>query len=220
MGQYIKFKNQEVKIGTCENCYYITFQQMKANAHKMQDIGDGSPESYLKVNSGYRFRFPFVDELKVEPFTFSEFKRGFLFQVPKHIGIEIHHEKIFTRIGFQQNNTHDKEAGISVPCPQSEDFDGRRWHNEGVLFIEFTQQKYVISETTGLKELQTVARCPYCGASSRLSKQEVESMLNYYKELQERETMLNSANKEFKPSYLVHIQTLEISLQGYNNYNN
>lgn len=218
MGQYIKFKNQEVKIGTCEDCYYITFQQMTENKSRFSDIGDGNAQSYLKVDSGYRFRFPFIDESKIEPFQFDEFHKGFLFRIPKTIGVEISHKPIFTRVGFQANNTQDKEAGIEIPCPQMDDFEGRRWSNEGILYIEFTQQKYVINE--GVKELQTVARCPYCGTSSRLNKQEIESMLNYYKELQERETMLNSANKDFKPSYLIHIQTIELALKGYTDYNN
>jgi hypothetical protein len=217
MGQYIKFRKEDVKIGTCENCYYITFQQMAKHAHEMSNTGDGSPDSYLKVDSGYRFRFPFQDEINSEPFAYDDFDKGFLFKIPAGLGVTIHHEDIFTRVGFQNHNTHNKEAGISIPCPQSEGFSGRRWHNDGILYLEFTQQKYVTQD--GKKELQTVARCPYCGASSRLTREEVDLMLTHYRELHSIEVQRNVNNTEFKPQYLVHIATLETALLGYSEFN-
>lgn len=65
MGEYIKYKGNEVKIGTCENMFYTSYQKYK-NAfdlgHLQKLYGNGDPSEYLDIENGYRFRFPFPDE--------------------------------------------------------------------------------------------------------------------------------------------------------------
>ena len=55
MGEYIGYKNTEVKIGTCENLYYTTYEVFveKNNNLELHDSGDGSPEEFL--NGKFRF---------------------------------------------------------------------------------------------------------------------------------------------------------------------
>lgn len=68
MGEYIRYKGSEVKIGTCENMYYTSYQKYKKAfdlGHLQQLQGNGNPSEYLDTKRGYRFRFPFPDEDKL-----------------------------------------------------------------------------------------------------------------------------------------------------------
>jgi len=67
MGEYIKHRGTEVKIGTCESLYYVTYPKY-IRALKdglLSALDSNSPEIYAKPNSGFRFRFPFPDEDKL-----------------------------------------------------------------------------------------------------------------------------------------------------------
>lgn len=68
MGEYIKYKGNEIKIGTCESLYYTSYQKYAQALQEGQLSsvpGNVPPEAYAKPDSGYRFRFPFLDEDKL-----------------------------------------------------------------------------------------------------------------------------------------------------------
>lgn len=82
MGEYVKYKNDKIKIGTCENLYYATYDKyldaLKKGELSLVD-GNDYPVNYAKPNSGYRFRFPFPDEDKLSLRDISildDFHRG------------------------------------------------------------------------------------------------------------------------------------------------
>lgn len=56
MGNYLKQRGEQVKLGTCENLYYTRFHSLNT-AHDIE----GDKEHYLRSDQ-YRFRFPFPDE--------------------------------------------------------------------------------------------------------------------------------------------------------------
>jgi len=101
MGEYVKHRilGDNVKIGTCESLYYVTFPQF-AKAAKAEHINAGAANTYMKPGAGFRFRFPFPDE---KNYTFGSdgpdhnFDRGHLLKVPKRYGIEMGHETQFFR---------------------------------------------------------------------------------------------------------------------------
>jgi hypothetical protein len=65
MGEYIKYQGTEIKIGTCEDMYYATYQKYNLALERGQLIksdNSSNPEEYAKPDSGIRFRFPFPDE--------------------------------------------------------------------------------------------------------------------------------------------------------------
>lgn len=65
MGEYVTYLGRQVKIGTCENLYYVSFQKyQRAYVADMMWRCDGNdyPSEYLKPDSANRFRFPFPDE--------------------------------------------------------------------------------------------------------------------------------------------------------------
>ena len=199
MGEYIGTGKKQVKLGTCESLYYTTFEQLKKSKFK-----ESEKESFLKLDSGYRFRFPFPDE-KIEIGTHENYDRGFLFKLPKELKIELGHGKRFIRVGFDRSESkHYDEIGIEIPCPFSEKFSDTgiksvKWHNDLIIF-EIIQQKYTTAQ--GAPMLVTVARCPYCGNAFQLSKDEIITALDYFLDYSKESTN--------------EIEILSIALQGYN----
>ena len=77
MGEYVKYRGNEVKIGTMESMYYVSFKKYTAALEAgllSTALASASPEDYVRPESGSRFRFPFPDEDKlpfgriIEPF--------------------------------------------------------------------------------------------------------------------------------------------------------
>lgn len=65
MGEYIKYREKEIKIGTCENLYYVNYPKYcdaLKNNFLFKVEGNAVPEEYAKPDTGFRFRFPFPDE--------------------------------------------------------------------------------------------------------------------------------------------------------------
>ncbi len=68
MGEYLKYKNREIKVGTVENLYYVRFDQFKKafDANELSQVqGNYTPRQYMDTEYGFRFRFPFPDEDKL-----------------------------------------------------------------------------------------------------------------------------------------------------------
>ena len=180
MGEFIK----DTKLGTCENLYYTSYPQLE----KSQMFNSQEKYSFLKVDSGYRFRFPFTDE-KISIGYHEDYDRYLLLEVPTNIGVEIHHSDIFTRIGFDNSrgrhkttNDTSKEFGIRVKCCQDPDNkDAMRWNNSNTLFMGLYQQKYT-TQQGGIK-LVTCVICPYCGSISQLDESEVKAIIEHYEKL-------------------------------------
>lgn len=89
MGEYVKYKGSPVKIGTCENLYYVSFDkyndalQKGAIAHL---AGNGFPSDYVNPDYGSRFRFPFPDETNL-PFgrIIEPFDRGIPVRIDQNV---------------------------------------------------------------------------------------------------------------------------------------
>lgn len=70
MGEYAKYLGQEVKIGTCENMYYLRADQagqVEAVRGSVDPVAD---------RDALRFRFPFPDEDEGEPGSFDDYNRA------------------------------------------------------------------------------------------------------------------------------------------------
>lgn len=66
MGEYARHNGHEVKIGTCEDMYYL-------RADQTQDVDYEWDAETLAV---VRFRFPFPDEDAIKPGAFEDYSRG------------------------------------------------------------------------------------------------------------------------------------------------
>ena len=179
MGEYLDMKNGDsVKLGTCEDLYYTTHKQFVANLPMFKDLA--LAKTYLRPNE-FRFRFPFPDE-NIKIGSYNDFNRGVLFSVPDSLGIEMCHEEKFIRTGAKDSKYPQLDFGVSIPCFQTPEFGNLKHHDWGnnrqLTHFEITQQKIVLNEDN-FEELQTVIRCPYCGACSRLSYEEVASLMTH-----------------------------------------
>ena len=166
MGEYLKYKGEPVKLGTCESLYYTTYEQYKkafesGDLEKME--GNDEPENYL--NGSYMFRFPFPDETKVKIGDHEPFNRGYKLQVPK--GPEIFHGEIFLRTG-------GPAIGINLPCPQTKEFTAMNLKvTDWDKYLSFLQIEVVYQKPIN-GHLETVIRCPWCGELTRLGSENLE----------------------------------------------
>ena len=196
MGEYLN----GVKLGTCENLYYTTYKQLE----KWNVSGK---YSFLKVNSGYRFRFPFPDEKNVKIGEYKDFNRGWRIDIP--IGIfETNHESKFLRtdsIGMK----NAAPIGFSIDCPSTLK-DGRRWEGSEFESYEIVQQKYVIDEDSNEPMLHVVLRCPYCGSLARASKEEATNIVEYIRMSAEK------MGEHFEDKKKELLEIAETIINGYN----
>lgn len=188
----------DVKIGTCENLYYVTFEGLKKFSGRKKD-------QYLKLDSGNRFRFPFPDENNKTPYIHDNYDRGFLLFFPKEIPAEISHNTVFIRQDIQPGYSY----GVSIPCPYSEQcLSGVRiWNHENETALEIVQQKFVT--TFGKPQLVTVCRCPICKNRAMMEEAEIQAIYDYY-------VQCSNYSEENKKYLEETLQILQIALDGYN----
>ena len=154
MGEYVHHKklNEDVKLGTCENLYYVRFDQLKdaVNRSLLEFVlGNLEPEKYLDVDKCFRYRFPFPDEDGREFGDYhNDYNRGVLIYLndeSKEI-LNFEHKESCKYFDLTKKN-------FSV---FPEDF----------YSVEIVQQKQIEENST--IELWTVVRCPVCREMARL----------------------------------------------------
>lgn len=97
MGEYVKRLGiGSVKIGTCEDLYYTSYQKMASNVSLMErQEGNAEPNSYLNDNAGFRFRFPWPDEDKLEFGNINgKFNRDLLIGEYNGYQFRLHYQKM------------------------------------------------------------------------------------------------------------------------------
>ena len=140
MGEYAKRKSdgEKVQIGTCENMYYLRFED-KSKVAPCKNSG-----------FGYRFRLPFPDEDKLQPGDYSD------------------HNRSLPLDGFEWNARAEdvgkfrvengKGVSILVEC-----FHGEKMPDCGKAQVKSFPRKYalyMIREDGG--KLWPVVRCEHC----------------------------------------------------------
>jgi hypothetical protein len=144
MGEYATYLGQRIKIGTCEDMYYLRPDQIHL-------IHPDAPLSFVHS----RFRFPFPDEDDRTPGDFADYDRGLTvwgYTVPA--GVEHY------RVQFKA------DAGIlvSLPCPYSADgTTGVRY-----MFNGFRGPARIVQQRVWAGVWATVLACGPCGAKFRL----------------------------------------------------
>jgi hypothetical protein len=159
MGEYAKYNRHEVKIGTCENLYYLRHDQ-RWDISPMS--GNVNPQSDRELPH-LRFRFPFPDEDHVAPGAFEDYSRGFPIS-----GMDISEWKH----GNVQFSAHGYL--VSLPCPEG--YSGREFSENHAKIHRngFAGAVSVVMQRFHDGELQTVVRCNGCGNMYRLDRTEAE----------------------------------------------
>lgn len=147
MGEYAIYGGEQIKIGTCENLYYLRADQAR---HVRALQGNADPVSDA---AELRFRFPWPDEDRIPPGAFESYDRSVavpgLDELP---GLEIDHERVqFTAPGYV----------ISLPCPESA--DGPPAGRNG-----FAGRFHICQQRLVGNHLVLIMKCGGCGARFRL----------------------------------------------------
>lgn len=171
MGEYLKYKNREIKIGTCESLYYASYQKFidALNAGYLKGLdGMTDPSVYVKPDAGFLFRFPFPDEDKfpIGDIDGHHHRRG----LPVMIN--------FNEIAVQHGNT---------PIPEA----------DSVQF-EIVQQKLVHREEDGKLILALVVREPSSGEKFRV--EEDKDIKNLIEQLH-RNYIINEPDEKRRKFY-------------------
>ena len=160
MGEYAKYRGREVKIGTCEDMYYLRADQ----ARDVQPISNSlNPwrERYV-----LRFRFPFPDEDGTEPGAFEPYERGYT--IPQ--GYVFEHSDPTDHHSIQLVSNYPSGYLVSLPCPQSgRVIEGAQvMRNGGPAGWQITKQKFLRSDGDGPDTLAVVISCAICRVSYRV----------------------------------------------------
>lgn len=148
MGEFASFNGQRIKIGTCENMYYLRADQASRVSPLSGNVDPATDDG---------IRFPWPDEDSIEPGAFENYDRGFgLYGVTVPEGVD-HHSVQFTAPGYV----------VSLACPEAENGPasdhglniGRNGHPGPVRIV---QQRWFEGR------LVTVCACGGCGARYRL----------------------------------------------------
>src|ERR1700744_2657419 len=119
MGEYVKYRGNDIEIGMGESLYYVTYQKYKkelASGNLSESIGGGPPEGYAKPDSGFRFRFPFPDEDNLPLGDIGEFahNRGLPILVDLNADNEKHPQILVALNIVQQKLVHRQSDGRDI----------------------------------------------------------------------------------------------------------
>lgn len=150
MGEYAEFKGQRTKIGTCEDMYYLRFDQrflvggLEGNVNPRLD----------KDAELLRFRFPWPDEDDVEPGAFEDFYRSLAVN-----GLEPDPHAGHNTVQFSARPGYV----VSLPCPESHTWPAHlKVHRNG-----FAGSVVLVAQRWLLGKLWPVLRCGGCGSMWR-----------------------------------------------------
>jgi hypothetical protein len=155
MGEYAirATDGEEIKIGTCEDMYYLRAEQRHQVRPLSGNVNPGSTDALA-----LRFRFPWPDEDGTQPGEFHDkgYERG-VFVPGAVVPANTEHYPV----------QFSAQAGylISLPCPEGTP-DARVHRNGFAGAVQLEQQKLL---TDG--RLVPVCRCGGCGAKWRMEDQ-------------------------------------------------
>ena len=168
MGEYAQYNGEKIKIGTCEQMYYIRFEDRDKVSHKPGNVDLSDP-----VDVGcLRFRVPFIDEDHILPGEYEDYNRG----LRLYRGHEDFRPAETPEPGsmFFRHN----EAGLqfSVPCYHGEKLPDLgpeikpRWNGKGYAY-ELASIRAVYDN--GVLKTFPVVRCRFCSEQWRFTWDEV-----------------------------------------------
>lgn len=150
MGEYAIYNGQRIKIGTCENMYYLRADQ----AHLVKTVSD-SLDPIAEAES-IRFRFPFPDEDQVTPGSFKDPDRA---QGVEGIPVPLDIEHHFT----QFSNQHGYSIGL--PCPEYNAAKGSPLNFQRYSFVRPVR---IVQQKALAGHLVLIMECGGCGARYRI----------------------------------------------------
>lgn len=167
MGEYAKRKSDgvEIKIGTCEDMYYIRYED-RNKVIKLPNSLDAATEMDL------RWRLPFPDEDNIAPGEYSDYKRGLrlfkLYSDPQ--GRECVQDFTYGLDNPGSIQLHHADSGLllNVPC-----YHGMKLPEVGPGMTAFWNGKGHAFELSSIKNtaegVLPIVCCRHCGEAWRLA---------------------------------------------------
>jgi hypothetical protein len=155
MGEYATYNGQSIKIGTCEQMYYLRADQV----HLIKpESGSVNPQSASEAGS-IRFRFPFPQEDGIKPGAFDNYDYGFGLY-----GVDVPEDIDHNSLQFTRNYPQSGGILLSTPCPRSKEgkASGLKFAYNG-----YCGPVYIHSQRLKDGQLKLVLRCGDCGALYR-----------------------------------------------------
>ncbi len=151
MGEYAKFNGERVKVGTCEDLYYLRADQ----AHLVKTEHGNVDPMAARDRAAIRFRFPWPDEDGTQPGAFDDYDRSVAIPgatVPA--GVEHYTVQFTARARYL----------LSIHCPEGSEADrGLKVARNGFAgAVRLVQQGY----RQGV--LAAIFQCGGCGARFNL----------------------------------------------------
>ena len=179
MGEYANYGRSKIKIGTCEDLYYLRYDQR----HQVTALPGNVDATNAQHQEHLRFRFPFPFEDSTEPGAFENYHLGYT--VPGGYRLPDDYEK-HGRVQF----TASAGYNTCLPCPESKagrDFqEHTRIHRNG-----FPGAVAVVMQKKVDGELRTIVRCNGCHAMWQLPHEEAikvaEAFTNEAEQLKDRD---------------------------------
>ena len=151
MGEYILVNGRHLKLGTCQDLFYVSFDGLRrmVAAGAQPAFANNPPEDYLAESGRWRYRFPWPDE---PDGIGDDYERALALPVPAGLA-----EALTT--GWEHwKARYTPPAGVEFgdDCPQA----------SAPQVVEVYLQKQVAGR------LWLIIRCPYCHALARLPEDE------------------------------------------------
>ena len=158
MGEYATYRGEEIKIGTCEDMYYLRHDQRGRVRYDF----DGTE----------RYRFPFPDEDDKQPGDFDNHDRGWPipeWKIPDDWGDQHGTVQFTSTAGYV----------LSIPCPESvrnSDAGTARVNGITVHRNGFNGGPRIVQQREHEGQLVTIVQCGACRAKWRLSLEAAEEV--------------------------------------------
>lgn len=149
MGEYILVGGQHLKLGTCQDLFYVSFDGLRrmVAAGAQQALANNPPAEYLNEAGKWRYRFPWPDE---PDGIGDDYERALPLPVPGGLA-----EALVT--GWEHWKVrYGLPAAVGEDCPQA----------GAPAVVEVYLQRQIEGR------LWVIIRCPYCHALARLPEDE------------------------------------------------
>ncbi|HUW09174.1 MAG TPA: hypothetical protein VM537_05555 [Anaerolineae bacterium] len=168
MGEYIKFQDERLKVGTCEDLYYVTYDQL---LEMVQNGAEQAPHNLPPADylaNGFRYRFPFPND------DGTDFDKGVILYAPPDLLRDNEHERVCKSLAPKGGGYN---INAFITCPMSPDADPKQFSvGPHPRVVEVVQQKAVDNC------LWLVLRCPYCGAKWRIPPDAATEFVEYIRQ--------------------------------------
>ena len=150
MGEYARYNGQHIKMGTCEDMYYLRADQRHLVQPELGSVDPNGPDAY-----SLRFRFPWPQEDDVAPGAFEDYcKAGAVPGATVPEGVEHYTVQFSASAGYL----------TSLPCPEGPGPHPTFVHRNGFAGAVLLEQQKLLPDG----RLVPVCRCRGCGAKYRI----------------------------------------------------